>query len=202
MDAATALQAAVDAGRFDASTDAFARKILRAQRGGYATVKQQAWIVKLVEQASQPKPQLPTTQVQGDVRAIFALFEIASSKGLKWPKVHLTADDGTPVVFARAGERSKYAGQVQITDGAGYEVGRYFGRIDETGTLTSAPKMTESVRALVDAFALDPAAVAARYGKQTGACCFCSRKLDTKESVAVGYGPVCAEKYELPWGQV
>lgn len=41
---------------------------------------------------------------------------------------------------------------------------------------------------------------AAAFGKLVGRCCFCSHAIDTPESTAVGYGPVCAAKYGLPWG--
>lgn len=32
-------------------------------------------------------------------------------------------------------------------------------------------------------------------------CCFCGQELNTRESVAAGYGPICADKYGLPWGE-
>lgn len=41
---------------------------------------------------------------------------------------------------------------------------------------------------------------AARFGKVTGACVFCSRLLTDERSVSAGYGPVCAEREGLPWG--
>lgn len=43
---------------------------------------------------------------------------------------------------------------------------------------------------------------AARFGKLWGSCVFCSRLLTDERSVAVGYGPVCAEHNGLPWGEV
>ena len=46
----------------------------------------------------------------------------------------------------------------------------------------------------------EKAAVASRYGIASGRCVFCSKGLSTKESLGVGYGPNCAEKYGLPWG--
>jgi hypothetical protein len=42
--------------------------------------------------------------------------------------------------------------------------------------------------------------VAAEHGHKTGNCCFCSRPLNDARSTEVGYGPVCADKWELPWG--
>lgn len=41
---------------------------------------------------------------------------------------------------------------------------------------------------------------AARFGEMFGCCVYCTRPLDTPESTAVGYGPVCAAKRGLPWG--
>lgn len=44
---------------------------------------------------------------------------------------------------------------------------------------------------------------AAAYGKSTEHCVFCGRGLSddrTGCSLEVGYGPVCADKYGLPWG--
>lgn len=41
---------------------------------------------------------------------------------------------------------------------------------------------------------------AADFGHMFERCCFCSLAIDTPESVAVGYGPVCATKHGLPWG--
>src|SRR5687768_1601751 len=41
---------------------------------------------------------------------------------------------------------------------------------------------------------------AARFGQLFHTCVFCTRPLDTPESTAVGYGPVCAAKRGLPWG--
>ena len=39
-------------------------------------------------------------------------------------------------------------------------------------------------------------------GRTVGTCCFCLAGLSTPESVAAGYGPVCAERFGLPWGDV
>lgn len=41
---------------------------------------------------------------------------------------------------------------------------------------------------------------AAAFGAMTERCCFCAKAIDTPESVAVGYGPICAAKFGLPWG--
>lgn len=52
--------------------------------------------------------------------------------------------------------------------------------------------MTEATRATVEQVKA--------FGEAYSCCVFCSRDLDTPESVTAGYGPVCARKYDLPWG--
>ena len=42
---------------------------------------------------------------------------------------------------------------------------------------------------------------ASAFGGLTGTCVFCSRRLTDERSIAVGYGPVCAEREGLPWGE-
>lgn len=41
---------------------------------------------------------------------------------------------------------------------------------------------------------------AKQFATLAGRCIYCSRAIDTPESTKVGYGPVCAVKYGLPWG--
>lgn len=41
---------------------------------------------------------------------------------------------------------------------------------------------------------------AAAFGHATEHCVYCARELTDNRSKAVGYGPTCAAKYDLPWG--
>lgn len=41
---------------------------------------------------------------------------------------------------------------------------------------------------------------AAKFGELYHRCVFCTKQLTKEESEAAGYGPICAEKYGLPWG--
>jgi len=43
---------------------------------------------------------------------------------------------------------------------------------------------------------------ASAFGRLWGSCVFCSRLLTDERSIAVGYGPVCADHNGLPWGEV
>ena len=45
----------------------------------------------------------------------------------------------------------------------------------------------------------DPIAAATLSGKLTSCCSFCSKQLTDERSVVLGYGPVCADHWGLPW---
>jgi Family of unknown function (DUF6011) len=130
---------------------------------------------------------------------IFFLFEHAISHSLKYPRIRLLAEGGQVVIARRAGSRSRYEGQIQITDDGQYPYNTYFGRIDSDGVLHESSSMTPAVRELLGRFAASPTEVAFEYGQITGQCCFCDLPLSDARSLAHGYGPVCAVHYSLPW---
>jgi hypothetical protein len=136
---------------------------------------------------------------QLDARGVYALFEQAISHKLKWPKIRLQTPFGLPVVLARAGERSKYFGQIMVTDGGPFAANRYFGRIDSHGLFHATDSATREVFVVLLKLATSPVETAREYGMLTGNCCFCNLKLTDARSTANGYGPVCAEHYGLQW---
>lgn len=150
----------------------------------------------------------PASQPLGaDLSPIFTLFQAAQASRIKWPKVRLQTADGTTIVLKRCGAASAHAGAINVVSAEKVwnaylqqDSAQWFGRINADGTLVSGKAMTQSILTALTALAADPAGVAAAYGKQTGNCCFCSTPIETKESMAVGYGPICAEHYGLPWG--
>jgi hypothetical protein len=55
----------------------------------------------------------------------------------------------------------------------------------------------------VEEFNADPAGFATKEGKLNGRCVFCFKPIgagDDRRSIEMGYGPVCAAKYHVPWG--
>lgn len=198
------LQAAMDNGLISAQDQKFAHDLLRKAARYQPSPRQEYWMGELVARANRPAPM--AEKLAGNVAGIFEIFQTAQASGLRYPKIRLQTtadqDESVTVQFALAGERSKTPGHVQITDGQAFGSNRYFGRITPDGELVAGRDMIPAVRELVAGFAEDPAQVAKAYGKRTGHCCFCRRYLETKESLAAGYGPVCAEKFGLPWGEV
>jgi hypothetical protein len=134
------------------------------------------------------------------VQGVYALFEQAIAHKLQYPKIRLQTVTQTPVVLSRAGKMSKYTGQIMVTDGGPFGANRYFGRIDLDGVFHATDSADVPVFHLLQRLSENPADVASEYGKLTGNCCFCQLGLKDARSTAVGYGPVCADHFGLPWG--
>jgi hypothetical protein len=167
-------------------------------RYGRVSEKQLYWVNVLIQRANGAKPMASTELVSVvEIKNLFA----KASKSLKRMKVRLKTTFNQNVVFTIAGERSKYAGQVMITDGGPFGDNKYFGKIDMEGNLLKTNQCDDNVLSLIKEFANDPAETAGKYGRLTGNCCFCMRGLEDERSVSVGYGPVCANHYGLPWGE-
>ena len=121
---------------------------------------------------------------------------------LKDPQIMLETSGGQPVSVGF------YRDGLKVTNGESRSSGlnRWYGSIDKNGVWTpnrnASPAFVEMVLDILTAFANDPAGVAAQYGILTGRCCFChGKKMTAPASKAVGYGPVCAKNYGLPWGK-
>lgn len=201
------LRASGATGEFPASL------ISQYERRGYLSGKQWYWVERLAREAQNPTP--PTTVDLGNFAGVVQLF-VRASEGLKRPKIHLGF--GGPSGFVNrlrlsvAGPRSKYHGQIQLTDGGPYGDNTWYGRVSTDGELTLARWLNgESHQDVRDALiaqlrrlAAEPAKVAGEYARYSGQCCFCRKAIgegDDPRSREVGYGPVCAERYGLPWGE-
>lgn len=124
---------------------------------------------------------------------------VAAKATLKNPS--LTFPIGDKVVrLSWAGEHSRNFGNIYVAERTGWgQDGDFYGMMDAAGKpnarLAESPVYEELCR--IAAGGREAFEVA---GKELGRCCFCYRELSTKESLAAGYGPICAGKYGLEWG--
>lgn len=118
------------------------------------------------------------------VEAIEVAFGNAKSAGIKWPKLRLDS-----FVFSPAGESSKNAGAVYIKEGD-----TYLGKVLNGKLFKSRDCSAEQEQRIIDA-AHDPKSAAIAYGKRFGSCSACGRELSNQESIDLGIGPVCAERF-------
>lgn len=108
---------------------------------------------------------------------------------LKWPKIRFGKMTMVRTRFGTVGLKMKDSNT------------KWVGFIQRDGTLSERHCLSENLVTFLEAFAKDPAKYATIYGIKTGACSFCGRELTDPRSVTVGYGPICAEHYGLPWGE-
>ncbi len=183
-----------------ARSQEFARSLVEQASDRGLSEKQLFWVRKLVADS---KPKENASVNLGDFSAVIGLFTKAS-ESLKRPKVRLQLADGSPLALSLAGANARLPGTVNVTDGKPFGSAIWYGRIDAAGKFDLSAKIdagtASAITALLVNFAANPAKVASAYGKQTGSCCFCARELTDDRSVRVGYGPICADKFALPWG--
>jgi len=165
------------------------------KRGGLSP-KQVYWVETLLARALGDGKKAPESV--GDFSKVYALFAKAK-QALKFPKIRLSVA-GMPLMLSVAGPKSKAPGTVNVTDGEKFGQNKWYGRVDSAGKFEAVnkdyPEAADVVNVLV-AFANDPLKVAKEYGKMTGYCCFCNKSLSDEQSVAAGFGPVCAKNFGL-----
>lgn len=169
---------------------------------GGLTEKQKPWFDRMMEAALGNKKEAapPLIKVElGGATLLYEMFATANKK-LKYPSITLPVEGGK-LELSIAGAGSKYAGQLMVTDGHKYPDNVFYGVISKQGAFSKGYKVSPEAFAnaakLLIEFAANPIEVVIKLGKMSGACCFCGKSLEKENSVAVGFGPVCAANYGL-----
>lgn len=139
---------------------------------------------------------IPTTEL-GDFTEVYAMFANAA-KTNKFPKITIDAD-GCEFYLYVSGPAAAVSGVINVKTRGGYH--NWHGRITEAGTWTHRHEVDERMADALSKLAFDPIGTVAAYGQLSGRCCFCAIELTDEKSTSMGYGPVCAKKWMLPWGQ-
>lgn len=173
----------------------FARDLAKRGLNGALSQTQMFWLHKIAldEKAKVENP-VAGVQLPGASKA-FDMFASASA-ALQFPKIILF---GSPTLrLYVAGSKSQNPGDIVILND---DSRQYLGRISKAGEFFAAPAATAEVSDRIKAFVADPVAETARNGKEAGSCCFCRRTLSDARSLEMGYGPTCANRFGLPWGE-
>jgi len=209
------LKSAKFAQKLVAQYDNYKRRLAKGWAARPLSEAQLYWVHKYALEGEFPKdhPHLLT----GDLAGLVRLFQRGASH-VTYPKIHLElpADPNQPngprqplglafssqaaAQFART-ERPRYPGSINVTDGAPFGKAAWYGRVMPNGDFYRARQCPDSVVYLLKRFAQDPVGVARESGRLTGKCPFCGNALTDDRSQLVGYGPVCAQHYVLPWGE-
>lgn len=154
---------------------------------------QMYWVHKIANDTK--KPASPTYNYV--INNILALFDRVSEK-LKFPKLRFTLTNAlqnstSHLTLARMSNKSKNPGAIAVV----YK-DIYRGCINRDGT--SSVDFPVEVKNTLIAFEQDPIGFAKNSGRLCGSCMFCGLTLEDERSTQVGYGPVCAKHWGLPWG--
>ncbi len=185
--------------RRDVMTDydkGFAESVIRQyDTRGWISAKQENVIRKIARNVSGTRTRLLLANIT-------ALVNLAASKDAKRIAIRLTV--GNQGVVLRYSPKTN---RIYINEAGNFEEGErgqtygYVSLVDSELRLNdeSSAFAADLTNALI-AFNADPHKAGRLEGHATGRCCFCSIKLTTAESVHHGYGPICAERFGLPWG--
>ena len=180
------------------SDASFAQSLLDQSERRMLSDKQWAWVERLAQRATAPARE--TTSL-GSVAGLLDLFATAKANGLKNPAIVAQSPVG-PIRLSVAGENARQPGTINVAEKGRFGEATWYGRIKLDGTFeTSRNGAPAELVAYLAQFAAKPAETAAAHGHTTGNCCFCDRPLTDARSTSVGYGPICAKKWSLPWGE-
>lgn len=179
-----------------------------SRRHGSLTGSQMWWAHKIVLEAEQraatPNPQRETVSLGAEFNQVLALFNTAK-QSLKRPKISFELPTIGEVRLTVSGLQSRYPGTINVTDGGPFGNNVWYGRISKEGDFIINPRVDVNsvniVKKFLQLLGRNPALLASSYGRKTGCCCFCRITLTDERSVYMGYGPICADHYNLPWGQ-
>ena len=190
-------------GALDQRSRGFAQSLCDQYRKRGLSDKQVYWVGELLNRARNPEAAKPAATDVGSVVGIVQLLERAQ-KHLKHPAVIVRANS-RDIRLNIAGAKSKAPGSINVCSAGGYGDREWYGRVTRDGQFEPSRKFDQAtqtaVAAALKAMATDPAKAAAEYGHLTGVCCFCNTALTDERSTQIGYGPVCAKHYGLPWGK-
>lgn len=119
---------------------------------------------------------------------LLGAFATAQRSGLKHPALVFER-----VCFKPA---KKYPGSLYVTSGKSYD-SAYYGRVDAQGKFSPMGGVSADLVAEVVAIGADPFGQAVAHGKRTGNCCCCGRGLTNAESIELGIGPICRDRWGL-----
>ena len=165
------------------------------------------WVGKPLARATEPQPERPASTQVAAMRALVELLETAGEH-LKRPAVIVRARDAfgydRDIRLNIAGQSAKVPGSINVCSAGGvYDERVWYGRVTRNGWFWRNLKVERltltAVAQALTAMASDPAKAAEAYGHLTGLCCFCTTALRDPHSKQVGYDPVCATHFGLPW---
>lgn len=155
---------------------------------GFLSPRQIKAIQRCITQAAERKKSTNANKVTlaSNASTILTCLRTALANGLKNPRLRTQNID-----FTLAKAHSRNAGYVYVKANDS----TYLGKINPDGEFHPARECTDAMCLELQSIAQDPLQAAVRFGRMSGSCSCCGKRLDNPESVRLGIGPVCRKKY-------
>ena len=163
-----------------------ASSLLEQHNAGRAwSEKQIAAIASMVARMEERRAQRAAEAQSVDLSSIVQMFVSARESGYKRP---IYRAEGLKISLAP--ESSANAGALYIKTADD----EYIGKVVD-GKFICTREASDEHKAALAVIAENPGEAAIRYGRQTGKCACCGRALSNAESIELGIGPICRERW-------
>jgi hypothetical protein len=169
----------------------FARSLWNQSQNRQLSPAQLAWAHKLATDLLQQESQQQDDSGEPQFAKLFDTFKAAKARGLKRLTLRLSGVNVKP---------NRDLTMLWVTSQTEKEEGNYGLQPKYLGKVTPNrldSRIPDDVKAVLLEAAADPLTAAIRYGRETGSCSCCGRDLTNKESIRLGIGPICREKFGL-----
>jgi hypothetical protein len=169
----------------------FARSLYQQSHDRQLSPAQLAWAHKLACDLLQQESQQEVNSGEAEFAKLFEVFKAAKARGLKRLTLRLSGVNVKP---------NRDLTMLWVTSQTEKEEGNYGLQPKYLGKVTPNSldsRLTDDVKAVLFEAASDPLTAAIRYGRETGSCSCCGRDLTNAESIRLGIGPICREKFGL-----
>lgn len=169
----------------------FARSLWNQSHNRQLSAAQMAWAHKLACDLLQQESQQEANSGEAEFAKLFEVFKAAKSRGLKRLTLRLSGVNVKP---------NRDLTMLWVTSQTEKEEGNYGLQPKYLGKVTPNcldSRLADDVKAVLFEAAADPLTAAIRYGRETGSCSCCGRDLTNAESIRLGIGPICREKFGL-----
>ena len=168
----------------------FAQSLWQQSHERGLSAAQMAWAHKLSSDLLQAES-AEDANSEPQFNRLFSVFQSAKSRGLKRLTLRLS---GVNVKPNRDNTALWVTSQTETEEGNYGPQPKYLGKITPN-RLDS--RLSDDIKAVLLEAASDPLTAAVRYGKETGSCSCCGRDLTNPQSIELGIGPICRDKFGL-----
>lgn len=170
----------------------FARSLWESSHNRGLSERQLAWAHKLaMDYKKYHESEVSDDNETPQFSALFAAFKAAKDRGAKRMKMRF---NGIALAPNRDNTALWVTSLEEYEDGAYGPKPKYLGKVTRSGMDS---RLSDTVKETIMAAASNPLMAAVRYGKDTGECSCCGRELTNAESIRLGIGPICREKFGL-----